>query len=322
MKNTMKAAHDVHIHNYLSDCCHDMQATVENYINIERANGVRLMGFANHAWDESIPLPDTKSWGVDMYRKHVMAFEMQIKPQIPKDTGELKVLVGAETEYCGMFDVLGMGKEAALTLDFLLIPHTHVHMTDFVMPAPPSKQVEDARRRLESLLAQVEGIIPERAAKWASRMSVGELEYYMVGEADNEAVAKFISDFMVESFRGLMNNEMLKSYSNLIPVSVAHPFQPVGYGHIRTAAQAMIPDNTYGELFSVAAARGIGLEINCATNDEESFRLYGIARECGCKFTLGTDAHSRAALSALDRTQALIDRLALTEYDMMDFVRV
>lgn len=322
MKNVIKAAHDVHIHNYLSGCCHDMQATVENYINIERANGVRLMGFANHAWDESVPLPDTKSWGVDMYKKHVMAYEMQIKPQIPEDTGDLTVLVGAETEYCGMFDVLGMGKEAALTLDFLLIPHTHVHMTDFVMPAPPAKPVDDARARLEALLSGVEGVTPDRAAKWASKLPIEELKYYMTEEIDLAAQAKFISDFMIQSFEGLMNNKVLKSYSHLIPVSVAHPFQPVGYHHIRTAAQAMIPDNTYGELFSVAAARGIGLEINCATNDAESFRLYGIAKECGCKFTLGTDAHSRAALSAIDRTQPLIDHLALTEEDLMAFVRV
>lgn len=317
----MKATHDVHVHNYLSGCCSDMQATVENYIAIEREKGVRLMGFANHVWDESIPLPAKKGWPVDMYKKHVMAFEMQIKPQIPADTGDLKVLVGGETEYCGMYDVLGMGKEAALKLDFLLIPHTHVHMTDFVMPAPPAKPVDDARARLEALLAKVEGISPERAAKWAEKLPLEELKYYMTDEIDLGEQTKFISDFMIQSFKGLMNNETLKSYSDLLPVSVAHPFQPVGYHHLRTAAQALVPDNVYGDLFSMAAARGIGLEINCATNNEESFRLYGIAKECGCKFTLGTDAHSRSALGALYMTEPLLDRLSLTEYDMMDFVR-
>ena len=318
----MKATHDVHIHNYLSGCCRDMQATVENYIAIEREKGVRLMGFANHVWDESIPLPSNKGWPFDMYTKHIMAFEMQIKPQIPADTGDLKVLVGGETEYCGMYDVLGMGKEAALKLDFLLIPHTHVHMTDFVMPAPPCKAMDDAKARVEALLAKVEGISAERAAKWASRLPAEELKYYMTEAVDNDAVAKFISDFMIASFKSLMQNETLKSYSDLVPVSVAHPFQPVGYHHIREAAQALVSDNTYGELFSMAAARGIGLEINCATNNEQSFRLYGIAKECGCKFTLGTDAHSRAALGSLHMTEPLLDRLSITEHDMMDFVRV
>ena len=153
-------------------------------------------------------------------------------------------------------------------------------------------------------------------------MPAAELEYYMTEKIDEGAQAKFISDFMIQSFRGLMQNETLKEYSDLIPVSVAHPFQPVGYHHIREAAQAMVSDNTYGELFSVAAARGIGLEINCATNNEQSFRLYGIAKECGCKFTLGTDAHSRAALGNLHLTQPLLDRLGMTESDLMDFVRV
>ena len=320
----MKAYHDVHIHNYLSNCCEDMQATVDNYIKIEKDLGRKLMGFANHTWDESIPLPPvTGGWGKQMYTKGVMSWNMQIKPQIPKDIEGIKILVGAETEYSGNYDILGMGREAALQLDYVLIPHTHCHIPNgFIMEPWPTKCADEARGRLAEILSKVEGISAERAKKWADRLPVEELKYYMTGEEDNSGLPQYIADFMVTSFRGLMNNETLKTYSDDVPVSVAHPFQPVGFGAYRMEAQRLINDNTYGELFTMAAKRGIGLEINCSTNNEESFRLYGIAKECGCKFTLGTDAHSRGELAGLERTQPLLDRLAITEDDMMDFVRV
>ena len=318
----MIAYHDVHIHNYLSGCCKDIFATVDNYIKIEKELGRKIMGFANHTWDESIPLPDTKSWGVKMYSHDIMAYMMQIKPQIPKDIEGIKVLVGAETEYAAMYDVLGMGRDAALTLDYVLIPHTHTHMDNFVMPKLVDPVTEAAKRRLADLLKKVDGISRERAEKWANGLPVDELKYYMTGETDNSGLPQYLADFMVFSFRGLMNNETLKTYSDDVPVSVAHPFQPVGFGAYRMEAQSLISDNTYGELFTMASKRGIGLEINGSTNNEESFRLYGIAKECGCKFTLGTDAHSRKALANLENTQPILDRLAMTEDDMMEFVRV
>lgn len=317
----MIADHDVHIHNYLSGCCKDIFATVDNYIKIEKELGRKIMGFANHTWDESIPLPDTKSWAVKMYSHDIMAYMMQIKPQIPKDIEGIKVLVGAETEYAAMYDVLGMGRDAALTLDYVLIPHTHTHMDNFVMPKLVDPVTEAAKHRLAEKLELIEGLTSERAWKIADKLPAAELEAFTGGE-EHPNFSSEIADFMVKSFRGLMNNETLKTYSDDVPVSVAHPFQPCGFGAFRMEAQSLISDNTYGELFTVASKRGIGLEINGSTNNEESFRLYGIAKECGCKFTLGTDAHSREALGNLEKTQAILDRLAINEDDMMDFVRV
>ena len=143
----------------------------------------------------------------------------------------------------------------------------------------------------------------------------------MGDEKNSVNVPAYLAEFMVDSFRSLMHNETLKGYSDLIPVSVAHPFQAVGYKPHQTAAQALIADSVYGELFTLAARRGIGLEINPDTNNEEAFRMYGIARECGCRFTLGSDAHTRREMSLIGKTQPLIDRLSLTADDLMDFVR-
>ncbi|MBE6691316.1 MAG: hypothetical protein E7590_08600 [Ruminococcaceae bacterium] len=309
----MKVFHDVHIHNYLSTCSGDNGATVESYIKEAKELGLRLIGFANHTWDESVPLPASSSF----YKRQSMAFQMQIKSQIPEKVEGLKVLVGAETEYCGMYDVLGMGREAALQLDFLLIPHTHVHMRNFVMPA--TEDVTRARATATEVFAAINGISADRAAAMAKSLSESELEPFM-GEKKVDYV-RHVTDFMVQSFRSLMQNETLKSYSDDIPVSIAHPFQPVGSFPLRDQMVASIPDNTFGELFEMAAKRGIGLELNSATNTAPVLHMFGIAKECGCKFTFGSDMHARGEMSKVFGAQVCADHLGLTENDMMDFTR-
>ena len=247
-----------------------------------------------------------------------MAFQMQIKNQIPEQTDGIKVLVGAETEYCGMYDVLGMGKEAALQLDFLLIPHTHVHMRNFVMPRPTDMSI--AQQNLARILEKIDGLTPERATAMANTLPEAELPPFITGERVD--YVRFVSDFMVNSFRSLMNNETLNSYNELVPISVAHPFRPVGSSAQRPAMMALISDETFGELFTVASRKGIGLEINTHTDNEDDYRMFGIEKECDCKFTLGSDAHSRDALETIFKTAACIHRLGLTENHFMDFVKV
>ena len=310
----MQVLHDVHTHNYLSSCCGDNTATAVSMIEQAKASGLKLLGFSNHTWDESVPLPAPSGF----YKKQSMAYEMQIKAQIPENLEGIKVLVGAETEYCGMYDVLGMGKEAALTLDYLRSPHTHVHMRDFVMPA--TEDVKRARVKLAEVLAKVEGISPERALSMANSYPEKELEPFM-GEKTVDYV-KYVSDFMVNSFRSLMENETLKSYSDLIPVAVAHPFQPVGSAPLHGDMLKRIADNTFGELFEMAAKRGIGLEINNRARNPEVVRWIGLAKECGCKFTFGSDAHGKDEMKLVFDVASCFDAVGFTDDDLMDFVRV
>ena len=309
----MKILHDVHIHNFLSTCSNDNRATVERYIEIERRQGIRLMGFANHTWDETVPLPVAD---YDFYRRQSLSFQQQIRPQIPADTGELKVLVGAETEYCGMFDCLGMSPEGARRLDFLLIPHSHTHMTDFVMPA--SENLPLAQEAIAKKLAETVDWLPfDDLLRVARRLPHGTVAPFVTQRQER---IPFVSDFLVKSFDGLMKNQTLNRLVGTLPISVAHPFHPVGEPH-REEILRRIPDETFGDLFAQAAARGIGLEINPWTTDEEE-RMFRIARACGCRFTLGSDAHTRAELSDIRRQQSRLDSLGLTEDDLMDFVRI
>ncbi len=309
----MKAFHDVHTHNYLSACSHDNLATAESFVYRAAELGLKVLGFANHTWDERVE--GASPW----YRDQSLAFQMQIKTQIPEDTRGVKVLVGAETEYCGMSDTLGMSREGALqNLDFLLIPHSHVHMRNFVMADTPSEK--QAKEAVKERLLKVAGITEEIATKWANALKYTDLQEFMT-EPKTDYV-QYLADFLLMSFDRLMENESLKSFSDDLPVSIAHPFQPVGSGQYTAEILRRIPDSAFERIFAKAAARGIGLEINPACNYPEMLHMLEIAKNMGCKFTLGSDTHSIVGMEGVFRTDPSTDALGLTEYDFMDFVRI
>ena len=84
----------------------------------------------------------------------------------------------------------------------------------------------------------------------------------------------------------------------------------------------LIPNEEMERLFSKAARLGVGIEINSSDmgfGDAEAdvvLRPYRIAKQCGCKFYCGSDAHHP---KDFDNAKALferaIDLLELTEED-------
>lgn len=307
----MRVFADVHVHNYLSRCCTDNAATAENFVKRYAELGIKTLGFANHIWDDRVP--GASEW----YHKQTLAFSMQIKNQIPADTQGIKVLVGAETEYCGMTQTLGMSAEGAKELDFLLIPHSHVHMVNFVMadPAP----IAAAREQLKGQLLRIEGMTEEQAERWVAPLREPQLRPF-VRPPYGEWPA-YLAEFLVASFESLMEHPELHRILETTPVSVAHPFQPVGYGQYRNEMLQLISDETFARLFKKAADLGIGLELNPNCGDPALIRMNAIAKEQGCKFTLGSDTHSIAKAENIFNVQAAVDALNLTENDLMAFLQ-
>lgn len=110
------------------------------------------------------------------------------------------------------------------------------------------------------------------------------------------------------------------------------PLQKVGIAHLTTAlfvpngdwdgverCLSMISDDDMKHLFGQAAKAGLGIELNfeptaCAAVIESVLRPYKIAAECGCKFYLGSDAHTESGLNcAVSKFEKMIDLLGLTE---------
>ena len=109
------------------------------------------------------------------------------------------------------------------------------------------------------------------------------------------------------------------------------PFHKVGLAHFTcslivgecegTSFEILdhISDGEYRELFDRAAGLGMGIELNMTFDEirsESCLRPYRIAKECGCRFYLGSDAHTLGGFDSAERRfTAMIDALALTEDD-------
>lgn len=111
------------------------------------------------------------------------------------------------------------------------------------------------------------------------------------------------------------------------------PFHKIGIAHLTCGLIAstrdeyievlqLIPKEEMERLFNKAAQLGIGIELNSSDMkfaDVEAdvvLRPYRIAKQCGCKFYCGSDAHHP---NALDRAKTIFERainyLELTEED-------
>ena len=112
------------------------------------------------------------------------------------------------------------------------------------------------------------------------------------------------------------------------------PFHKTGIAHLtcnlidRSSQKAhietvdMVSDNEFYEIFRGVARSGLGVELNIYVNwyngDELSrvLRPYRIAKECGCKFYLGSDSHHNTNL--LNAPQKLISTLAVFPLEEKD----
>lgn len=84
----------------------------------------------------------------------------------------------------------------------------------------------------------------------------------------------------------------------------------------------LISDSRYEDVFSAVAKSGAGVEINAGSfkfpEDETDaiLRMYRIAKNCGCKFYLGSDAHHNSQLdSSIEYFNRAVDLLGLEESD-------
>ena len=109
------------------------------------------------------------------------------------------------------------------------------------------------------------------------------------------------------------------------------PFHKIGIAHLacqlinkhgHLEVLDLIPASDLERVFAKAASRGCGIELNAfdfGFSDEDAervLRIFRVAKACGCKFYLGSDAHHPNQLDgAIPRFARAIDLLELTEDD-------
>jgi len=316
----MKVLHDIHTHNVLSTCCGQSGATTENYIKREMELGMKVFGLSNHVWDESIPGP------APFYAPQTIRHAEESKAilhYMPHDG--LRCMFGAETEYYSCFDRLGMSVEGAKHFDYLLIPANHQHMRNYVTPDYP--EIVEIRNMFK---ARVKEACPELNEKELTRMieRLGERHLMRFVPELKTDIHQFFVQNNIQNLIQLTENETFRQICKIVPTSIAHPLT-VGCGSQNECA-AMIDDDTLRDLFSRVKKAGAYVEINIPgvrwfepdLTKNNAMNFFKIAKEVGCQFTLGTDAHSMDVLShVVDYGDQFVEVLGLTKNDIAEFVR-
>lgn len=129
----MQIDHDFHVHTFLSSCSNDPASTPANILAAAAAVGLRALAVTDHMWDSGVP--GASNWYASQDYEHIM----QVRKQLPEDRHGIRVFIGCETEYCGNGKI-GISRETADKLDFVLVPMSHLHMKGFTI----SKSVTDS----------------------------------------------------------------------------------------------------------------------------------------------------------------------------------
>ena len=112
------------------------------------------------------------------------------------------------------------------------------------------------------------------------------------------------------------------------------PFYKIGIAHLtcpllapkapedHLAVLDLVEDSALSELFSLAAKTGVGIELNFPVENYPEkdlprvMRIYEAAKNAGCKFYFGTDAHHPQRFEkARERFPMYVKLLGLTEKD-------
>lgn len=118
------------------------------------------------------------------------------------------------------------------------------------------------------------------------------------------------------------------------------PFYKIGIAHLTCDLMARhgfglneildaIPESELNRIFSKASKLGLGIELNYGDmelmleNNNSILRIFETAKNCGCKFYIGSDSHSQEHFEKCsDVFNRAIDLLDLKESDKFDFSRL
>ncbi len=127
--------------------------------------------------------------------------------------------------------------------------------------------------------------------------------------------------YLMDSFMGVVTHPLAKKIT-----AIAHPFVPGTSYDIYNTVQALIPDSYFREAFSAAREMGIAIEMNgsCLIYQKpediphcEYVRIYSIAKECGCRFTYGSDSHDFRNVRQLILVERFLEQCGIGESDML-----
>lgn len=274
--------HDFHLHTHLSLCA-ERDSTLDFFLKKAADDGLEKIAITDHLWDGT---PDYQSFAESFYApqnfEHILLMKSEIDAHNAKGVGP-RVLFGAEAEYSYKSRRPAITPAVAEQLEVLLVPNSHTHLT---MPK----------------------------------------DFYLPYDKHIE--------YMTDAFMDIVNSDVAK-YITAIP----HPFMAVCCPYDRSMLMELISDDVYKRCFTAAAEKGIALEINpnylkekklegysrddtlAAMYRDPAIRMLRIGKECGCRFTVGTDCHGGSNDLPYYITYIITSLLDLTEDDFHPLAR-
>ncbi|MCF6177167.1 MAG: PHP domain-containing protein [Victivallaceae bacterium] len=152
---------------------------------------------------------------------------------------------------------------------------------------------------------------------------------YVVMATDHFHMREFVQQ-PAEATPACLAQHLLKFFISAatsgLPDILVHPLFPFGYLELYDKAIDSLSDAELIDAFAIAAENNIGIEINscylAAAKNNHCFslatptRLLTLAKQAGCTFTLGSDAHTLQSFAMLDKLQQFVVTLGLNEHDI------
>lgn len=129
------------------------------------------------------------------------------------------------------------------------------------------------------------------------------------------------ADYMLKAMRDILRSPISKYVT-----AVAHPFDAVCCPYDNHLLYPLISKSEYADVFTEAKEKGIAIELNTSsckgkTNEEikadSKWEIFHIAKECGCKFTFGSDCHHPDSQKSILGAKAICELLSLTDEDLL-----
>jgi len=141
-------------------------------------------------------------------------------------------------------------------------------------------------------------------------------------EQPSEVTPENLAKLMMKFFRSAVR----ESGADIL----THPLYTNSYDEFYDRALDCIGDAELLDALGEAAERKIALELNAGLfvaavkgryRWDSQVRVFTLAKQAGCKFTMGTDAHKMADFDLAPLCGKMADEAGITEADLMDFSR-
>ena len=131
--------------------------------------------------------------------------------------------------------------------------------------------------------------------------------------------------YMINAF-----HDILKSRVAGLITAIVHPFFAVNCIYDNRELFKIITNSQFEECFRGAKEKDIAIEINISSYKEKSLsqiyedpslRMYHIAKDCGCKFIIGSDSHNDKGHEQFERAYVITSILGLTNDDFAEITQ-